>query len=89
MMRGRSDIMSDECRRVRSTKAYLVFVEDSSTQPGSPIDRKSAELHRDQVRQELAAFGYIGDLAITDEGRATARHRLDKHRASKATRERR
>src|SRR5690349_21838299 len=46
----------------------------------------AADRHRDLVRRELEEFGYTGDLAITDEGRAQARRRLDRHAASRAAR---
>ncbi|MEV4413605.1 hypothetical protein [Catellatospora sp. NPDC049609] len=46
----------------------------------------AADRHRDLVRQELAEFGYTGDMEITDEGRARARRRLNRHAASKAAR---
>jgi hypothetical protein len=48
----------------------------------------AADRHRDLVRQELAEFGYTGDMEITDEGRARARRRLDRHAASRAARSR-
>ncbi|GHJ48156.1 hypothetical protein Cs7R123_54980 [Catellatospora sp. TT07R-123] len=46
----------------------------------------AADRHRDLVRRELEDFGYTGELAITAEGRAKARRRLDRHAASRAAR---
>ncbi|WP_144118566.1 hypothetical protein [Catellatospora sichuanensis] len=46
----------------------------------------NGDRHRDLVRGELEDFGYTGDLAITDGGRAKARCRLDHHAAGKADR---
>ncbi|WP_155372658.1 hypothetical protein [Catellatospora vulcania] len=43
---------------------------------------------RDLVRTELEQFGYTGDMAITDDDRAKARRRLDRHAADKAARDR-
>jgi hypothetical protein len=48
-----------------------------------------ADRHRELAREELASFGYAGDLEITDEGRASARARLDSHKANRAARDRR
>jgi hypothetical protein len=47
-----------------------------------------ADRHRERARQELRDFGYVGDMAITDDGRATARSLLDRHAESLAARER-
>ena len=47
-----------------------------------------ADRHREQARQELRDFGYVGDLEVTDAGRAKARAVLNRHAASRAARER-
>ena len=47
-----------------------------------------ADRHRERARQELRDFGYVGDLEITDAGRAKARAVLNRHAASRAARER-
>ena len=47
-----------------------------------------ADRHRENARQELRDFGYVGDLEITDQGRARARDLLDRHAASRAARDR-
>jgi hypothetical protein len=48
-----------------------------------------ADRHGQLVRDELEEFGYTGDMAVTDAGRARAREALDRHAASRAARSRR
>ena len=45
-----------------------------------------ADRHRETVRQELRDFGYVGPMEVTDEGRARARERLQRHAESRAAR---
>jgi hypothetical protein len=47
-----------------------------------------ADRHRELARQELRDFGYADDMEITEQGRAKARTVLDRHAASRASRER-
>jgi hypothetical protein len=41
---------------------------------------------REHARQWLREFGFVGDMEITDEGRARARARLNTHAASRTRR---
>jgi hypothetical protein len=43
---------------------------------------------RERILQALADHGYVGDLAVTEEGLARARERLDRGVASRAARKR-
>lgn len=48
----------------------------------------AADQRRELAAAELRAFGYAGDMAITDEGRAAARELLNRQAASRAARRR-
>ena len=47
-----------------------------------------ADRHAQLVRDELSAFGYTDQMAITDAGRSRARQVLERQAASRASRSR-
>jgi hypothetical protein len=45
-----------------------------------------SDQRRERIRQSLERHGYVGDMAITEDGRARARARLDQAGARRAAR---